>query len=98
MRTRILRLTRESCPHDLFGQFELAGKAVRFIPSELTKAFRDGDALTVVGIHLSDAALAECVFGIARGLQTIQVPDGSSVERHPDFTVTLDPHPDFKVS
>lgn len=98
MRTRVLSLSREACPHDLFGQFELAGKSVRFIPSELTKAFRDGDALTVVGLHLTDGGLTDAVFRITCGLEKIELPDGSSVDRHPDFTVTLQPHPDFKVS
>ncbi len=98
MRTRILRLTIESCPHDLFGQFELAGKAVRFIPSELTKAFQDGDSLIVMGIHLTDIELAKAVFRIAGGLKKIELPDGNYVDRHPDFTVALEPHPDFKVS
>ncbi len=96
--TRFLRLTHDSCPHDLFGTFRLSSKAVTFVPSELTKAFRDGDHLTVAGLHLADRSLAECVFDIARGLETIELGDGTSVERHPDFHVTLDIHPDFKVS
>lgn len=93
MRTRLLQCTVESCPHDLFGQFELAGRSVRFRPSELTLAFQEGDKLTVVGLHLTDGALADAVFRIAEGLETIELPDGSSVDRHPDFTVELLPHP-----
>lgn len=96
--TRLLRLTHESCPHDLFGTFRLSRKAVTFVPSELTKAFRDGEALTVSGIHLADRELAKAVFRIAKDLATIELPDGSSVDRHPDFTVVLEPHPDFEVS
>ncbi len=98
MITRLLRLTIESCPHDLFGQFELAGQRVRFKPSELTKAFQDGDKLSVVGLHLTDGALARSVVEIARGLKTIELPDGSTIDRHPDFTVVLEPHPSFGVS
>jgi hypothetical protein len=98
MRTRLLRLTIESCPHDLFGQFELAGKAVRFKPSELTKAFRDGDTLDVVNLHLTSREYARAVVRIAGDVQTIELPDGRSIKRHPDFKVTLLPQPDFKVS
>jgi len=95
--TRFLRLTINACPHDLFGQFELAGKAVRFKPSELTKAFRDGDELTVAGLELVDRALALTVYGVARDLKTIELPDGSTIDRHPDFTVILEPAPGFTV-
>ncbi len=96
--TRILRLTHDSCPHDLFGTFRLSERAVTFVPSELTKAFRDGEALSVSGLHLADRELAKAVFRIAKDLAKIELPDGSSVVRHPDFTVALEPHPDFKVS
>lgn len=97
MTTRFLRLTVNACPHDLFGKFELAGQSVRFKPSELTKAFRDGDELTVSGLELVDRFLALTVYGIARDLKTIELPDGSIVDRHPDFTVILEPAPGFKV-
>ena len=97
MITRRRRLTRESCPHDLFGKFELAQRTVRFVPSELTKAFRDGDELTVAGLELADRFLALSVYGVARDLETIELPDGSTIERHPDFKVAIDPHPDIKV-
>lgn len=93
MRTRLLRLTINDCPHDLFGQFELANKIVRFRPSELTKAFRDGDKLNVVGLYLTDGTLAASVVKIARELKIIELPDGSTIERHPDFTVNLEDHP-----
>ena len=97
MKTRLLRVTRESCPHDLFGKFELANRTVRFVPSELTKAFRDGDELTVAGLELADRFLALTVHGVARDLKTIELPDGSTVDRHPDFTVILEPAPGFIV-
>ena len=95
--TRFLRLTINSCPHDLFGTFRLSSKAVTFVPSELTKAFRDGDELTVAGLELVDRALALSVLGIAEELEGIEIPDGSTIERHADFTVILEPAPDFKV-
>lgn len=84
---RILVLTQTSCPHDIFGTFELAGTAVRFKPSELTKAFRDGDELTIHGRQATDFNLACAVTSIALDLQTIELPDGSTVDRHPDFKV-----------
>ena len=93
MRTRLLRLTINDCPHDLFGHFELADATVRFKPSELLKAFRDGDKLNVVGLYLTDSVLAQSVVDIATKLQCIELPDGSAVVRHPDFTVTLEDHP-----
>ena len=95
--TRFLRLTINSCPHDLFGTFRLSSKAVTFVPSELTKAFRDGDELTVAGLELADRFLALTVHGVARDLKTIELPDGSTIDRHPDFIVILEPAPDFKV-
>ncbi len=98
MITRILRLTHESCPHDLFGTFRLSSKSVTFVPSELTKAFRDGDTLTVVDLHLVTRELARAVIRLAGGLQTIELGDGSVIERHPEFKVELLPAPDFKVS
>lgn len=97
MKTRILKLTVESCPHDLFGKFELAGKSVRFVPSELTKAFRDGDELSISGFENVDRNLAMTVYGVMRDLETIELHDGSTVDRHPDFTVVLEPVPGFKV-
>ena len=93
MRTRLLRLTLNSCPHDLFGKFHLSAKAVTFVPSELTKAFQDGDTLDIVDLHLADRELAKAVVRIAGELETIELPDGSSIKRHPDFKVTLLPAP-----
>lgn len=97
MRTRVLRLTVESCPHDLFGKFELAHSSVRFVPSELTKAFRDGDTLTIGGLENVDRFLALTVYGVMRDLKTIELPNGTYVDRNPNFTVILEPAPGFKV-
>lgn len=97
MRTRILKLTIESTPHDLFGKFELAHEACRFVPSELTKAFRDGDELTISGLERTTRPLALTVFGVMRDLKTIELHDGTIVDRHPDFTVILEPVPGFTV-
>ncbi len=91
MTTRILILHNGSCPHDLFGVFQLASKAVTFVPSELTKAFRDGDKLSVTGLHLTDAELAKAVYAVAADLEKIELPDGTKIERHPNFTVVLEP-------
>lgn len=96
--TRLLILSHDSCPHDLFGTFRLSSDAVTFVPSELTKAFRDGDTLHVDRLGIAEKQLAEAVVRIARGLARIELPDGSFVERHPDFKVVILPHPDFKVS
>jgi hypothetical protein len=85
--TRILVLTHDACPHDIFGTFELAGRSVRFRPSELTIAFRDGHELTVHGRESCDRQLAMAVTRIAKRMKTIELPDGSTVDRHPDFKV-----------
>ena len=95
--TRFLRLSTNSCPHDLFGTFRLTSEGVTFVPSELTMAFRDGDELTVAGLELADRGLALAVHGIARDLKTIETPDGRTIDRHPDFTVILEPAPGFTV-
>ena len=93
--TRFLRLTINSCPHDLFGTFRLSSKAVTFVPSELTKAFRDGDTLSVSGLHLTRSELAKAVLRLADDLERIELPDGTYIERHPDFTVVLEPRDPF---
>lgn len=86
---RILILNQESCPHDIIGKFVLSSKAVTFVPSELTKAFRDGDELTIHGLGNAEFNLARAVVGIAEKLQTIETPNGDSIKRHPDFKVTF---------
>ena len=93
--TRLLRLSNESCPHDLFGTFRLGSKAVTFVPSELTKAFRDGDKLSIHGLHLTTRELAKAVLRLADDLEKIELPDGTYIKRHPDFTVVLEPRGAF---
>jgi len=83
--TRILVLTHDACPHDVFGTFSLSSEAVTFVPSELVKAFRDGEELSIHGRESCDRELAKAVTRIAKRLKTIELPDGSTVDRHPDF-------------